>query len=155
MEALAAKQLKKQKFDAANVSTTPAARKTKDPHEIARERIELNRALGFPDPPTEVFALGKEECAAVWWSATSSDEAVTGWEVHRFRKDRSRPEADHWQYKGFVLFTDLLKNQVVINQLCNDYEYRFTVKAVNTKGASVESAPSNPVMVEKPLPTGW
>lgn len=154
MEALAAKQLKKQKFEAAVATKTPAGPPEKDPLDIARERLELNRALGFPDPPAQVFALGKEECAAVWWSA-ANDETVIGWEVHRFRKDRSRPGADHWQHKGFVTFTDLLKNQVVINELCNEFEYRFTVKALNTKGTSMESEPSNPVMVEKPLPTGW
>lgn len=110
--------------------------------------------LGFSDPPAQVFALGKEECAAVWWSEVE-DEAIIGWEIHRFRKDKSRPEADHWHYKGCATFTNLLKNQAVINQLSNDYEYRFTVKAVSAKGPGAESTPSNPVMVEKPLPTGW
>lgn len=72
----------------------------------------------------------------------------------------------------------MVKNQVIVNHLTNDYEYRFTVKSGNVKGMSLESTPSNPgmymligmvqcvyllislctmrtVMVEAPLPPGW
>lgn len=72
----------------------------------------------------------------------------------------------------------MVKNQVIVNHLTNDYEYRFTVKSGNAKGMSLESTHSNPgmymligvvrcvyrlislctmrtVMVEAPLPPGW
>jgi len=73
----------------------------------------------------------------------------------------------------------MVKSQVIVNNLTNDYEYRFTVKSGNIKGMSLESTPSNPgtcmvidmvrcvyfhltihhayctVMVEAPLPPGW
>jgi hypothetical protein len=153
MEALAAKQLKRQQAATKDANLSPATLQRSE-QDVMKERLELNRMLGFPDPPAQVFALGKEECAAVWWSEPN-DDTITGWEVHRFRKDRSKPEADVWQYKGFISYTNLLKTQVVVNQLTNEYEYRFAVKANSSKGTGAESAPSNPVMVEKPLPTGW
>jgi hypothetical protein len=119
-----------------------------------QERLDLHRLLGFPSPPAQVFAVGRESCAAVWWSETG-DSSVSSWEVHRFRKDKSKPNADIWHFKGFTLFTGLLKNQVIVDQLTNDYEYRFCIKSVNDKGVGVESDFSNGVMVETPLPTGW
>jgi hypothetical protein len=153
MEALGARQLERQKSTVAKSAKADTSN-LPPPTQSAKERLELNRILGFADPPAQVFAVGKEECAAVCWSEVE-DESIIAWEVHRFRKDKSRPEADIWHYKGFTTFTNLLKPQTVINQLTNDFEYRFTVKAVNSKGSGAESAPSNPVMVEKPLPTGW
>lgn len=45
--------------------------------------------------------------------------------------------------------------QLIIEDLANDSEYKFSVRAINKKGVSVESPFSNPVMVEKPLPSGW
>lgn len=150
MEALAARQLSQQHARLAmKVSPIPVAAEP-----TPEERRELNKLLGFADCPSQVFALGKDECAAVWWPEVD-DETISAWEVHRYRKDRSRPNEDIWQYKGFISFPDMIKTQTIINQLSNDYEYRFTVKSVNSKGAGTESSPSNPVMVEKPLPTGW
>lgn len=150
MEALAARQLQKQKT-ASSLNTPPTSAKVQSP----QERLALNRLLGFADPPAQVFALGKEECAAVWWTLSVDDESITGWEVHRYRKDKSRPGEDVWHYKGYISYETLVKNQTIIDQLSNDYEYRFTVKSINAKGVGLESAPSNPVMVEKPLPVGW
>lgn len=151
MEALAAKQLQKQKAALNNNSAAVPAAKV----QTAEERLALNRLLGFADPPTQVFALGKDECAAVWWVVAVEDESITGWEVHRYRKDKSKPNEDVWHYKGFIAYQVLVKNQTVIDKLSNDYEYRFTVKSVNSKGVGLESNPSNAVMVEKPLPVGW
>ena len=79
---------------------------------------------------------------------------MTGWEILRFRKDKSKPNGE-WLYKGCNAYPILPKPQVLILNLTNDYEYRFEVKAVNAKGKSVESVPSNPVMVEAVLPDGW
>jgi hypothetical protein len=87
--------------------------------------------------------LGKDESAAVWWSA-AADDAITSWEIHRYRKDRSRPNGE-WLYKGFIASSAaMVKSQVIVNNLTNDYEYRFTVKSGNMKGMSLESTPSNP-----------
>lgn len=126
---------------------------------------------------------GKDESAAVWWTAppprvikesteaktkskqvksiwhqSDEDEPVslelTGWEVLRYRKDKSKPNGE-WLYKGSNTFPVLAKPQILILNLTNDYEYRFEVKALNAKGKSVESLPSNPVMVEAVLPEGW
>ena len=126
---------------------------------------------------------GKDESAAVWWTAPppvpekevespppkplsssiwnqKKEEkepvslAISGWEVHRYRKDKSNPKGE-WLYKGYNTFPLLPKTQVIILNLTNDFEYRFEVKALNGKGKSVESLPSNPVMVEAPLPGGW
>lgn len=131
----------------------------------AKDRSALNKLFGFPDPPTKVFALGKDSAAAVWWQFEPNDE-ITAWEVHRYRKGRVSSNVsltgddDHgnaWQYKGFAKFdsAQLEKTQVILPNLANEYDYRFTVKAINWKGPSDESEPSNPVMVEKPLPSGW
>jgi hypothetical protein len=151
MEALAARQLQRQKAEAPTEGSVPLF---VDAGQSAKERLELNRTLGFADPPAQVFALGKDECAAVWWSVIE-DESITSWEVHRYRKDKTKPHLDIWHYKGVTAFPHMMKNQTVVNNLANDYEYRFTVKSVNSKGSGVESMPSNPVMVEKPLPMGW
>ena len=126
---------------------------------------------------------GKDESAAVWWTAPppqvqkespeaktkpkqiksiwhQSDEEepvsleLTGWEVLRYRKDKSKPNGE-WLYKGSNTYPVLAKPQILILNLTNDYEYRFEVKALNAKGKSVESLPSNPVMVEAVLPEGW
>lgn len=154
MEALAARQSQKQQAalssSGRNNAAVPSA-KVQTP----QERLELNRLLGLSDPPAQVFALGKDECAAVWWTMSNEDELITGWEVHRYRKDKSKPNEDAWHYKGYISYQTLIKNQTVIDKLSNDYEYRFTVKSINSKGVGLESSPSNAVMVEKPLPAGW
>lgn len=128
--------------------------------------------------------VGKDSAAAVWWTpapflhetkaapdvSKKSKKSVwnqnveeekepinlelTGWEVHRYRKDKSKPDGE-WLYKGCDTYPVLAKTQVVIVNLTNDFEYRFEVRAINVKGKSVESLPSNPVMVEAPLPNGW
>jgi len=157
MDALAARQLNKEKSNASLALVQRKSIMSKPPLPTLKEKIELNRILGFIDPPQQVFALGKDECAAVWWteSEIETPDPITGWEIHRYRRDKTKPNKDIWHHKGHVEFPPMVKNQAIINELSNDYEYRFTVKAVNTKGVGVESEPSNPVMVEKPLPTGW
>lgn len=71
-------------------------------------------------------------------------------------------EADElgvWRKKGSAFFEfkqdSNEKLQTVLVDLPNNYEYRFTVAAVCGNGTGRESAPSNTVMVEEPLPTGW
>lgn len=115
------------------------------------ESNAIARQLGFPIPPECVYAIGKSGCAAVWWSHSPDDEELTSWEVHRYRKD-----AGVFNYKGYQVVEALhSRNQCIVTELNNDHEYKFTVKAVNMKGASSESEFSNPVIVEVPLPNGW
>jgi WW domain len=120
----------------------------------AAYREELNRKLGYPPPAPEVYALGKDEEAAVWWSWEGSDSDIIAWEVHRYRRCPNIYQHP-WDYKGVLEFRELTKRQVIIPMLHNDFEYRFTVKARNEKGLGSESQPTNTVMVEKPLPAGW
>lgn len=64
-----------------------------------------------------------------------------------------------WRKKGSYFFAwnqeSTGKMQVILDELPNNYEYRFTVSTVNGFGVGVESTPSNIVMIEKPLPAGW
>ncbi len=155
MDLLASRQIKKSKAVGTVGQRQPIV--AQPPAPTLHERIALNRSLGFADPPPRVFALGKDECAAVWWPEPETEpvDIISGWEVHRYRKDKTKPGKDIWHHKGFVEFPPMLKAQAIVNDLTNDYEYRFSVKAVNAKGVGIESEPSNAVMVEKPLPTGW
>eukprot|EP00597_Dinobryon_sp_UTEXLB2267_P013014 CAMPEP_0170119298 /NCGR_PEP_ID=MMETSP0020_2-20130122/14302_1 /TAXON_ID=98059 /ORGANISM="Dinobryon sp., Strain UTEXLB2267" /LENGTH=636 /DNA_ID=CAMNT_0010348621 /DNA_START=51 /DNA_END=1957 /DNA_ORIENTATION=+ len=145
------------------------------------ERIQFNKLFGVLDPPTNCLAVGKDSSAAVWWTPAPFQKVermepqlpkndsiwnkneeekepvsleLTGWEVRRFRKDRSNGDGE-WQYKGFSTYPVLEQTQIIVLNLTNNYEYRFEVCALNAKGKSVESIPSNPVMVEAPLPSGW
>lgn len=49
----------------------------------------------------------------------------------------------------------LEKKQFIVEELTDGYQYRFSVKAVNDRGASAESSKSGPVVIETPLPSGW
>jgi hypothetical protein len=71
---------------------------------------------------------------------------LSGWIVSRYRKDHGI-----WNLKGTNVLSPLEETQLIISQLSNNFKYRFTVKAVNSKGESLESEPSNPLMVEAPL----
>lgn len=147
MDALAAWQLKKKKeLEEKNAAqtVTESARKT-----TFEEEKKLNKLFGFPDPPPKCFSLGKEGAAAVWWTYEEMD-GIIGWEVYRYRKD-----GKVWQNKGCVQFETLSPLQVIVPDLKNGHDYRFTVKAINAKGPGLESPPSNSVYVDSPLPPGW
>lgn len=120
------------------------------------ELATRNKLMGLPDPPISVYAIGKSEAAAVWWSVTDGSPAdITGWEIHRYRKNPGKVLTGEWKYKGYVSLGVLPKKQSVVNDLTDGYQYRFTVKAINVHGTSCESPFSNAIMVEQPLPTGW
>lgn len=94
------------------------------------ETIQLNRLFGLPEQVTQVFALGKDGEAAVWWSYDPDClKGVTGWEIWRYRLDNHQ-----WQNKGYVRIDKLEQLQYIVKDLCNDSEYRFSVKALNIKG---------------------
>lgn len=148
MDALAAWQLKKKQ-------ALEEEKAVKDSSDITRptsyeDERKLNKLFGFPDPPSQCFSLGRDGCAVVWWTYDESLEGIIGWEVHKYRKDGSI-----WQKKGLISFETLSPLQVMIENLNNGHEYRFTVKAINDKGPGLESPPSNSVYVDSPLPPGW
>ena len=64
-----------------------------------------------------------------------------------------------WRKKGSMFFEykqdSKDKLQCMLEDLPDNYEYRFTVAAVCGNGTGRESPPSNAVMVEQQLPTGW
>jgi Ca2+-binding EF-hand superfamily protein len=161
MEAFAALKLKKKqeaqaKALALEEQNQRIAAKSTTTYE---EKKRINQILGFAEPPQKVFALGKDGKAAVWWFYQNF-EGILGWEVIRYRKDRSNNSTgiagvDEWQNKGSTRFDSLPRLQVIIDGLSNDFEYRFTVQAINFKGSGIESLPSNEVVVEAPLPSGW
>jgi len=118
-----------------------------------QESKKLNRSLGQCIPPDGVYAIGRDSSAAVWWTRSPDDSMVTAWEVHRYRKDMHQ-----WNYKGSVRVEVIdmdAVNQTIVPHLNNDKEYKFTVKGWNDQGPSTESSQSNPVMVERPMPSGW
>ena len=65
-----------------------------------------------------------------------------------------------WRRKG-TLFVPVLEENgklvlmYIVDDLPDNYEYRFTVCAVNGRGVSKESPSSTSIMVERPLPAGW
>ncbi|RYY84141.1 hypothetical protein EON63_09780 [archaeon] len=152
MEAFAALQSNKKK-QAKQVEEVIEAEKARKSKEVPfEEAVKRSIEFGFAPPPTLVFCAAKDKSAAVWWIYDENIEDIVGWEVHRYRKDDKKRESTVWQHKGFHFYSNLELFQVDIKELTNDFEYRFTVKAVNQKGAGVESLPSNASMVEAPLP---
>ncbi len=159
MDALALLQLKKKnqkeeenrlKQDERNLATSSGT-------SSLLEQRRLNRMFGFPSEPTAVFSISRGVSAAVWWTYQDNLEYILGWEVLRYRKDPNQNpfKPPEWQYKGSHSFSKLEKLQVVLDDLATSQEYRFTVKAINSKGKSLESAPSNVILIEQMLPSGW
>jgi hypothetical protein len=113
----------------------------------------------IPEPPNDVHALTlNENSAAVWFHFDHSQwvrgDSITGWEIRRYRKE---PRRNEWVHKGSMSIMENEVNlcQYVIPNLQENCMYRFTVCAKNVKGESLESPPSNPIMIEKELPSGW
>jgi len=74
------------------------------------------------------------------------------WEVRRYRRNNVNAP---WQFKGATFMGVLDKCQVIVEDLCNDNQYCFSVRARDHRGWGLESSKSNIVMVEAPLPAGW
>lgn len=56
----------------------------------------------FPEPPHEVFAVGRNESAIVWFDCAVVDNSTTSWIINRYRMDKSK----NWQLKGCLEFHD-------------------------------------------------
>ena len=99
------------------------------------------------------WSIGQPDKAAVWWIMDpTADTDIVGWEIHRYRRDLNGTD---WSLKGYLSMKALGRKQVMIENLTNGYEYRFTVKSINSLGPSAESQPSNTVVIESILPIGW
>jgi Ca2+-binding EF-hand superfamily protein len=159
MEALAALQLrKKQQKEAEELKRENELKQAKySSVENLIEQRRLNEMFGFPREVRQVFALSKNYSAAVWWIYDGDLEPITGWEVLRYRKDLgSKPgEPSSFQCKGSHQFGKLERLQVTINELSDNHEYKFSVKAINEKGKGLDSPHSNSILIETPLPSGW
>lgn len=127
-------------------------------HEALLESLLNPANIPPPDPPQQVFALGKDGCAAVWWHYDRGNvpEAawITEWEVKRYRMDRD----GEWRFKGATIINEphlIDKNRCTVELLENDCQYSFSVTATNRRGRGFESPKSEAVMVEAVLPPGW
>ena len=79
-------------------------------------------------------------------------KAIVAWEICRYRRELN---GDEWSSKGSITIRALGRKQVMVENLSNGFEYRFTVRAINGNGPSSESKPSNTVVIEAKLPVGW
>ena len=96
------------------------------------ESKRLARSLNQCMPPDGVYAIGRENSAAVWWTHSTDDRLCTTWEIHRYRKDLGE-----WNYKGMLRIDaiDLAgRNQTIVPHLSNDKEYKFFIKAYSDLG---------------------
>ena len=134
------------------------AREDAESEEALLESLLNPANIPSPDPPTQVFALGKDGCAAVWWHYDRGNipEAawITEWEIRRYRMDRD----GEWRFKGATIINEphlIDKNRCTVELLENNCQYSFTVTATNRRGRGFESPKSEAVMVEAVLPPGW
>ena len=148
MEAFALRRIQKEN----EIERLKSKKDEGDEHKMSQKEIdELNKQFGYPDPPTHVCAIGKPESAAVWWLFDESKEKeIIGWEIFRYRRDLN---GSSWSMKGSISMKALSRKQVMLENLTNGFEYRFTVRSINTEGSSAESPPSNAVVIEASLPS--
>jgi len=157
MDALAALQIAKRKKLEAITLREEESRIQKETMKVTNKghQHQMNQMFGLPNPPKQVYAIGKDSSAAVWWLFDDNVDDILGWEICRYRKDHTKPDDSTWFFKGYNQYPSLPRLQMIIEELSNDREYRFTIKSINSKGPSVESEPSNIVMVEAQLPVSW
>ena len=123
-------------------------------YKMSQEEMDrLNKSFGYPDPPTHVCAIGQPDKAAVWWIMPEDElPAVIAWEIVRYRRNMNGKE---WSQKGSITIRPHARQQLMVENLSNGHEYKFTVKAINKQGPSKESVFSNAVVIESVLPIGW
>lgn len=154
MEAYAAKQIqKKKKQDARTAIQSSESTDSVVAQRNELEQEELNYYFGFPKPVKEIHAVGRDKSAILWWRYDFDDSRLTGWEVFRYRKAYNKQ--DEWSLKGSVNLSRVDNNRYVFENLTNNYMYRFSIKAINSKGSSPHSVFSDEVVVEATLPAGW
>eukprot|EP01041_Mallomonas_annulata_P004539 gene4539-9006_t len=108
----------------------------------------------FPKPPDECFCSPRSGSAFVWWKAQNDCSTVTEWEIHRHRRDPGK--SGEWRTKGFTVHNHHSKiYRVLVEDLPNGFEYRFSVRARKNDDASNDSPFSNIIFVDAPLPTWW
>jgi len=132
------------------------AEKKKNKKKAEKEELEAELNAGAeekekidPNLPTDIIHLGGKIEVKDLRKVTFA-ETIIGWEIHRYRNDKG-----DWKYKGFKVLDHLDRYQCIIDELTEGFMYRFTIKARNRIGLSPESEESNPVIIEKALPSGW
>ena len=83
-------------------------------------------------------------------------DCVVAWEIFRYRHVPGREEPDEWHLKCKTLIEGGDVRSAVINNLASGCMYRFCVRSTYKRAApSIESFPSEPIMLEHSLPNGW
>ena len=88
-------------------------------------------------------------------SVVEEDE-LTGWEILRYRQVPGIEAHDECHLKCKIFLSGGKQRSTMIIDLATGCLYRFSIRAVYRRGApSIESRPSQPVMLESFLPNGW
>ena len=87
---------------------------------------------------------------------TFEENELIGWEILRYRQVPGIEAHDEWHLKCKTVLNGGKQRSTMIIDLATGCLYRFSVRAVYRRGApSIESRPSEPVMLESFLPNGW
>ena len=104
-----------------------------------------------PEPPSQVWAVGLEDSAIVWFDLSGALKfEVSQWEICRYRFQNGK-----WTWKGSSTSSGVLLSRHTISNLQTNSRYRFTVIGVNGTGKGLESKMSSEILVEPRLPNGW
>lgn len=129
-------------------------------HSLRRQQSKNLRIFcTLPEPPSRVYAIGRNESAEIWWTKDygeiTSIHDIQEWEITRYRKDKKEGKTI-WNNKGSMKLLQMGNiHQCKFIGLRNHSEYRFTVSIKTEEGYSMESSPSNIVYVDAPPPVGW
>ena len=139
------------------------AAKEKKPKLTKKEKLALLKAE--EDARLALENLAKQEAFEKEQRETEARaKFLVGWEIARYKREApglaGSGDAGGWKYKGSINIDarfegGRLKMQTLLVDLGENCEYRFTVRAVNGRGRGKESPPSNSIMVERDLPSGW
>jgi hypothetical protein len=88
--------------------------------ELDKKR-KLNKSLGYPDPPSDVYAVGMQGKAGIWWSRSDTDDSVVEWQISRYRRDGD----NEWNFKGSIIVKFLKKNQAIYDNLTNGSQVKY------------------------------